>query len=523
MLHLTNAPAAGALREHARRWQGLHLRDVIDADPASRAVLAVEAAGLRLDMSRQRLDQAVLDDLLKLAGQCGWQQARDAMMAGEILNPTEGRAVLHTALRAESPPLQVASEIFEQRERQADFVEAVRAGRILGPGGQTYTDIISIGIGGSELGPRMLVEALGAAPAPALRAHFLGNLDSAGIARRLADVDPRRTLCIVVSKSFTTVETQVCAEYVRRWMLAGGGDLAVQFLAVTAAPERALAFGIQADRIFPMWPWVGGRFSLWSAVGLSAALVLGWPRFEALMAGARAMDEHFASAPAERNLPLLWALVGIWNRNFLGYSSAVIAVYSDALVALPAWLQQLDMESNGKMVGRDGQPLPHPCAPAVWGGVGTSVQHAFFQMLHQGAEVHPVDFVLPRRVDGADADMQRQLLANALAQSAALSHGLAAEAMADTPERAWRACPGNRPSSLVWMEDLSPHSLGGLLAAYEHRCFVQGWLWGVNSFDQFGVELGKQLARGIAAGLSGDESCWPDRLAQEQARRLRDL
>ncbi len=508
----------------AERWTGLKLRECIDADPQQRAAMVLEAASLRMDYSRQRLDASVLADLLRLAEECELPAAIEALLGGAELNASEGRAAWHTALRALQPPAPVARLVLDERAHQQRFVEQVLAGELSNAQGEAFTDVINIGIGGSDLGPRLVGRALGP-QRKGLRAHFVGNLDSAALSAVLAGLDARRCLCVVVSKSFATQETRLCALAVRQWMQAQGGDVARQFVAVTAMPERAAEFGIEADKLFPMWDWVGGRYSVWSAVGLSVALTLGWESFGELLAGAEAMDRHFAEAPLAQNLPVVWALIGIWNRNFLDYPSQVTAVYSDLLEYLPDWLQQLDMESNGKSVGRDGQVLAHPCAVVQWGGVGTSVQHAFFQLLHQGQDTHPVDFVLPRHVPGADPQMQAALLGNALAQSAALSHGRApTPEEGHTPQQAaWRTCAGDRPSSLIWLESLDARGIGALLAAYEHRCFVKGWLWGLNSFDQFGVELGKTLAQGIEQGLAGNESAWPDALLRLQAQGLKGL
>ncbi len=525
MTHVGNAPTVPALQAHAQRWQQRHLRDVINADVASRKGLNALAGPLRLDFSRQRLDQAVLADLLRLAEECGLPQAMRAMAAGEALNLSEQRRVLHMALRGPvCAAAGVDAQVADEQARMRDFVDAVQRGELCNPSGEPYTDVINIGIGGSDLGPRLVVNALNGLGGQGLRAHFLGNPDSADITARLRPLDARRCLCVVVSKSFETAETRVVSEQVRGWMAQAGGDPDAQFVAVTAAPDKAEMAGIPRERQFSMWSWVGGRFSLWSAVGLSIALALGWEEFEQLLAGAGEIDAHFLTAPLAQNLPVLWALTAIWNRNFLDYSSQVTAVYSDRLKDLPDWLQQLDMESNGKSVGRDGELLGHGTAPIQWGGVGTTVQHAFFQMLHQGPEGHPVDFVLPLQVRDADPHMQRQLIGNGLAQSAALSHGRDARHEGQQGRAAaWRDCPGNRPSSLLWLQRLDAFGLGALLAAYEHRCFVQGWLWGLNSFDQFGVELGKTLACGIEAGVAGDDSAWPDALLAQQAEPLKHI
>ncbi len=523
MLHVGNTPTTQVLREHAARWEKLHLAQIIDGEAQLRAELALDAGPLRLDFARQRLDAAVISDLIALAEVCELPAAMAAMCRGDEINQSEGRAVLHSALRSAECGDAVRDQVVAEQQRMRQLVDGVLAGEICNAAGQTYTDVINIGIGGSDLGPRLVVDALaGLEPSEdGLRAHFLGNPDAADLTVRLRELDPRRCLCVIASKSFTTLETQLVADHVRQWLTAGGGDVARQCVAVTAAVDKAVAFGIPAEKTYAMWDWVGGRFSLWSTVGLSAALALGWSRFEQLLAGAATMDKHFFTTPLDQNLPVIWGLIGIWNRNFLSASSQVTAVYSERLGELPNWLQQLEMESNGKSVGRDGNPLTHATSPVQWGGVGTSVQHAFFQMLHQGTEAHPVDFILPRVVPGGDAAMQSQLLGNALAQSAALSHGRdGRDGGHEGAAAAWRQFDGNRPSSLIWLERLDAFSLGALLAAYEHRCFVQGWLWGLNSFDQFGVELGKVLARAIDAALNDPAKAWPDPLLAQQARRL---
>lgn len=509
LVHVGNAPAAEDLARLAAVWQQRHLRDYSDHQRAQE--LICEAAGLRLDFSRQRLDADVLTALLDLAQQCGLAAGRDALLAGEPVNTTEQRAAWHTALRADPPPPAVADAILSARQRIATYVRAVHEGQIRNRAGERYTDVINIGVGGSDLGPRLATAVL--ASPRGLRPHFCGNLDSAALQRLLATINPRRCLVVVCSKSFTTLETLACAQWLRQWLVAGGGSVEQQFLAVTACADKAQAFGLSTEQIFPMWDWVGGRFSLWSAVGLSTALVAGWEAFEELLAGARSMDRHFAQAPLAQNLPVIWGLIAVWNRNFLDYTTQVTVPYCDALALLPAWMQQLEMESNGKAVDREGRSIQHATAPVHWGGVGTDGQHAYFQLLHQGGQAHPVDFVLPIAVPDAQADMQRQLLASALAQSAALAQGA-------TASTAWAHFSGNRPSSLVLLRSLSAFHLGALLAACEHRCFVAGWLWGINSFDQFGVELGKTLTRQIMAGLAGDDSAWPDALSAAQAKAL---
>ncbi|KAF7599709.1 MAG: glucose-6-phosphate isomerase [Candidatus Dactylopiibacterium carminicum] len=510
------------LAEHATRLASQHLRELFANDPARAMRLRAQACGILLDYSKNRVDGPVLHDLLALAEACGLHARIEAMFTGAPINGTEGRAVLHTALRSQDDtPVFVAGEnilpaIRAVRASCHVFAGRVRSGEWRGYDGQTITDVVNIGIGGSDLGPLMVCEAL-KPYADGPRAHFVSNVDSLHLTQTLATLDPARTLFIIASKTFTTLETLTNARTARAWLVAAGGEAAVarHFVAVSTNAEKVAAFGIDPTNMFGFWDWVGGRYSLWSAIGLPIALAIGPQRFDELLAGAYAMDQHFRHAPLDRNLPVLMALLGIWYVNFLDCHSQVVAPYNQTLHRLPAFLQQLDMESNGKRVRGDGEAVGYATGPVIWGEPGTNGQHAFFQLLHQGSQIIPVDFILALKQPGQIAVHRRAQIANCLAQAAALMQGktedeVRAEMRAkDIPDGEiekllpHRVFPGNRPSNLLLMDDLSPESLGALLALYEHKVFVQGVVWGVNSFDQWGVELGKQLASGLEQRLDG--------------------
>jgi glucose-6-phosphate isomerase len=489
------AALTGHWQAHGR---GFDLREAFARDAGRAAALSFDAPGVFADLSKNRLDTAALHVLLQLAHECRLEARRDAMLAGEVANPTEGRAVLHTALRA--PPGQgpFSDEVHATLDAMLAYADAVRADAAI-------TDIVNIGIGGSDLGPAMAVAALEACTLPRQRVHFVSNVDGHDLAPLLARLDARRTLFIVASKTFTTQETMANAEAARAWFVSrGGSDVARHFAATTTNVGAAAAFGITTT--FGFWDWVGGRYSLWSAIGLPIAIAIGSANFRALLAGAHAMDRHFASAPLPRNLPVLLGLLDVWYRNFHGYASRSIAPYHQGLRRLPAYLQQLEMESNGKGVDMAGRALPFATSPVVWGEPGTNGQHAYFQMLHQGTDVIPVEFVLVKTPSHGLADSHAKLLANGLAQAQALMLGKGeAEAAAEQVPTAdpgfdravlarHRTFPGNRPSTTFVLEALTPASLGAFLALYEHRVWTSGALWGLNSFDQWGVELGKALA-----------------------------
>lgn len=489
------------------------LLDLFAADPHRVSEFGVEAAGLYLDYSKQRASPQTMELLLQLARQQDVEGWRDRMFAGERINLTERRAALHVALRAPRDASiavdghDVVPDVHAVLDRMAAFCERVREGSWTGYTDRRITDVVNIGIGGSDLGPRMVYEALGA-HADGPRCHYVANVDAAPLQVLLHSLNPETTLWVVVSKTFTTAETMSNARLAREWFLSNGGeaDIPRHFVAVSTNLAEVEKFGVRRENMFEFWDWVGGRYSLWSAVGLSVMLALGAPRFREMLAGAHAMDRHFATAPLARNMPVLLALLSVWNANFLGCGSQVLAAYAQDLACFVAWAQQLDLESNGKGVTRDGSAVDYDTVPALWGDVGTNSQHAFFQMLHQGPTIHPVDFILVTRMPHPWPQQHRLLLANALAQSWALMRGksegevreelratgLQGEALeAAVPHRTF---PGNRPSNTLLLPVLDARHLGALLALYEHRTFVQSVLWDVNAFDQWGVELGKRLA-----------------------------
>lgn len=499
------------------------LRELLQ-DPQRQARMSLQAAGLEADFSRQRIPQAVLAQLLALADESQVAEQAQAMFRGEPINATEGRAVLHVALRGSgqtNPPwgADVAGAVQAELARVCDFAELVRAGGLRGFGGQAITDVVNLGIGGSDLGPRMCTEALEplqAAPSP-VRVHYVSNVDAWALHTVLRGLDPARTAFVVQSKTFTTQETLTLAASARRWLHDAGcsqAQMSPHLIAVTASPQLAQAQGFAAERIFGFWDWVGGRYSVWSAIGLPLALAVGAHAFRELLAGGQAMDAHFLQAPAAQNLPLHMALAGLWNRNFLGAQTLNIAAYAWPLLKFTPFLQQMDMESNGKRTHIDGSPVQVGTGPVVWGGLGIDGQHAYFQLLHQGSHLVPVDFIGAREsgcpLPLAD-EHQRVVLLNLQAQAQALALGrtpeetLAELRASGLPEAQaqrlapHRSYPGNVPSTLIWMERLSPHSLGALIALYEHKVFCQAALWGIHAFDQWGVELGKKMVRDLEA------------------------
>lgn len=499
-----------SLARHAAEWRARRVDESFVTCPGRHAALSRRAAGLTLDFSKNRLDETVITLLTGLADARGLRQRMEAMFAGEAINTTEARAVLHTALRARDlGTLQVAGEaiapaIAAVKSQMRALVEALHAGRWLGFDGQPITDVVNLGIGGSDLGPRMACTALRDEASPRVRLHFVSNVDGGDINHALRGLDPARTAFIIASKSFTTTETMRNARTAQAWLAEACPDpapRAAHFLGITARPDRAREFGIDQLRILPLWDWVGGRFSLWSAIGLPVAMAVGMDKFEALLAGAADMDQHFLEAPWRDNLPVLMALIGIWNSNFLGAETFAVVPYEQRLAHLPAYLQQLEMESNGKRITQDNQVVPGHTAPILWGGLGTDVQHAFFQLLHQGTRLVPVDFILALQNPLSPPGHHDMLVANCLAQAQALMQGRSAGSLEDvTADQEGinlplhRATSGNQPSNLLLMEALTPRTLGALIALYEHKTFVQGVIWGINSFDQWGVELGKVLA-----------------------------
>jgi glucose-6-phosphate isomerase len=500
------ASLQGHFQAHGRDFD---LREAFLRDPGRVAAFSVQAPEVFADLSKNRVDTATQRWLLELARECGLEARRDALLRGEVANLTEGRAVLHTALRAPRGQGPFSEDVHSVLDAMLAYAESVRSD-------DAITDIVNIGIGGSDLGPQMVVPALDAFCHHGKRLHFVSNVDGHDITPVLRGLKAKHTLFIIASKTFTTQETMANAEVAKAWFLAQGGtDTQRHFAATTTNVAAAAAFGISTT--FGFWDWVGGRYSLWSAIGLPIAIAIGAENFRALLDGAHAMDRHFADTPLEHNLPVLLGLLDVWYRNFHGFSSRSVAPYHQGLKRFPAYLQQLEMESNGKGVDEAGQPLPFGTSPVVWGEPGTNGQHAYFQMLHQGTDVIPVEFVLVKHPTHGEAGLHTKLLANGLAQAQALMLGKNTEVAATekaptasaTLDRAvlarHRSFPGNRPSTTFVLDRLTPASLGALIALYEHRVFTSGVLWGINSFDQWGVELGKALCNNLLPRLdSGD-------------------
>ena len=520
MTRCDHTAAWGALKAHFGTLAAeFDLRSAFARDATRFDALSFEAPEVFVDLSKNYLDATTFRCLIDLARECGLEAQRDAMFEGQAINTTEDRAVLHTALRAPRGVGPFSREVHTVLNAMLNYAETVRDTATSG-----IRHVVNIGIGGSDLGPQMVLPALEACVHPGLSFHFVSNVDGHDLASVLSRIKPAETLFIIASKTFTTQETMANAHIARAWFESRGGrDIARHFVATTTNVEAAAEFGI--TRCFGFWDWVGGRFSLWSAIGLPIAIAIGADPFRQLLAGAHAMDRHFSDTPLPSNVPVLLGLLDVWYRNFCGATSRSVAPYFHGLKRLPAYLQQLEMESNGKRVDRDGQTLPFATSPVVWGEPGTNGQHAYFQMLHQGTDLIPVEFILVKRPTfvgvGQDpallGQLERQhamLLANGLAQSQALMVGKTTEqALADVAPTASRQLdamtlaqhrhfPGNRPSTTVMLDRMTPHSLGALLAMYEHRVFTSGVVWGINSFDQWGVELGKALCRDLLPRLS---------------------
>lgn len=499
--HETYAPRTSAWRGLAHQAEVLQrtaIRELFDAEPSRFNRFSLEREGLLLDFSRQLLDRHALGLLVELAEQVEVPRWIERMFAGHPINNTEDRPALHVALRR--PPDQpifawgedVMPRVEAERQKMRALADALHAGELKGHTGRPITDVVNIGIGGSDLGIVMGVEALGEHMKPGLRVHCISNIDGVRLKHVLEHAHPETTLFVICSKTFTTLETLTNAHVARRWLLDHGGDAAVaaQCIAVSTNDAAMDAFGIAKDKRLAMWDWVGGRYSMWSAVGLTLALAVGWPAFERFLAGGHAIDEHFRHAPLAENLPVILGLLGIWNRNFLGAASHVVLPYDDHLSRFPAYLQQLEMESNGKSVRRNGEPVECKTCPIVWGEPGSNAQHSFFQLLHQGTEHVSIDFLLPARSAVGAQSQQDLAAANCLAQGWALAEGDPGGA----DKGPHRRYPANRGSTLILFEQLDPETLGRLVALYEHKVYVQGIVWDVNSFDQWGVQLGKELA-----------------------------
>jgi glucose-6-phosphate isomerase len=512
---IDQTPEWEALTRHHRQLQDTHLRELFAADPARGEAMTCEAGDLYLDYSKQRVTAETLGLLVALAERSGLRRRIDAMFAGEKLNVTEDRAVLHVALRApqgssiEVDGHDVVPDVHEVLGRMRAFADEVRSGRWLGHTGRPVRNVVNIGIGGSDLGPAMAYEALRPYADRSRTFRFVSNVDGADIAEATRDLDPAETLFIVCSKTFTTIETLTNARTARAWLLDALGDEAAvsrHFVAVSTNAEKVAEFGIDTANMFGFWDWVGGRYSYPSAIGLSLMVAIGPDRYDELLAGFHQMDEHFRTAPFDRNLPVLLGLLGVWYIDFFGAETHAVLPYSQYLKRFPAYLQQLDMESNGKSVTLDGERVSYPTGPVVWGEPGTNGQHAFYQLIHQGTRLIPCDFLGFARPAEVVGDHQDLLMANFLAQTEALAFGKTreqVEAEGVAPDLApHRAFPGNRPTSTILAPELSPSVLGQLTALYEHKVFTQGTIWDINSFDQWGVELGKVLATRIGAELA---------------------
>lgn len=520
----TALPAWQALAEHRHATAHLHLRERFAAEPNRFERMHAELNGLLLDYSKNLIGEDTLDLLCRLADESGAAELRRQMYAGGKINLSEHRAVLHTALRLPEnaapvyvDDINIVPQVHAELNRALDFAERLQNGTHTGCTGLPIRDVVNIGIGGSDLGPRMVAQAL-APYRQNLNVHFAANLDSADLDGILRRVAPETTLFIVASKSFRTPETLLNTQAARRWFLQSGrseADIARHFAAVSANVAAAAEFGIAPQNVFGMFDWVGGRYSVWSAIGLPVMCAVGREHFREFLRGGHDMDEHFLHAPWRRNIPALLALIGIWQQNFCGSTSHIVIPYSHGLRRLPAHLQQLDMESNGKSRNRHGKPVDFATGAAIWGEAGVNCQHAFFQLIHQGTQVIPVDFIVPLSGEGVDDGRHLRLVANAFAQAEALMRGKSeAEARAETagkglPESeqaalaSQRSFPGNRPSNTILVERITPYTLGLILAMYEHKVFMQGAVWGINSFDQWGVEYGKELAQTILPELQG--------------------
>jgi glucose-6-phosphate isomerase len=518
MTRLRDRPEWRALADHYAELEPRHLRELFADDPDRGARMTVEAAGLLLDWSKNRCTDETVRLLAALAGAVGLREHIDAMFRGERINTTEDRAVLHVALRApgstriEVDGTDVVGPVHAVLDEMAAFARRVRDDEWRGATGEPIRNVVNIGIGGSDLGPSMAYQALRSYSDRRLTVRFVSNVDATDVIEATHDLDPARTLFVVASKTFTTLETLTNAHTARRWLVDALGEDAVgkHFVAVSTNAQEVQAFGIDTANMFEFWDWVGGRYSFDSAIGLALMLAIGPQHFREMLDGFHAMDEHFRTAPFDRNLPVLLGLLECWYTNFFGAPSQAVVPYAHALAQFPAYLQQLEMESNGKSVDRSGARVDHDTGQIVWGSPGTNAQHAYFQLLHQGTHLVPCDligFVRPGFEDGAHH--QDLLIANLLAQAEALAFGrtrseVEAEGVAPALV-AHRTFPGNRPTNLLLADALTPHTLGALVAAYEHKVFTLGTIWGINSFDQWGVELGKVLAGRIATELTAED------------------
>jgi len=513
---LTVSPEWKALQSHFETAKNLELRTLFASDPNRGERLALEAAGLFLDYSKNRVTDETVRLLLDLAKARRVAERRDAMFRGEKINTSENRAVLHVALRAERGERivvdgeNVVPVVHRVLDRMAAFSESVRSGAWVGHSGKRIRNIVNVGIGGSYLGPEMAYRALRRYADPDLIVRFVANVDGADFTNAVRGLDPNETLFIIASKTFTTLETMTNAGAARKWLIDAIGDekaVARHFVALSTNAEAVAKFGIDTANMFEFWDWVGGRYSMDSAIGLSTMIAVGPENFRAMLAGFHAMDEHFRTAPPERNMPLLMGLLTVWYDDFFGAETVGIMPYSADLARFPAYLQQLQMESNGKRVDLVGRRVDYETGAIVWGEPGTDAQHSFYQLIHQGTKLIPVDMIGFCKPLSPIAGQHDLLMANMFAQAEALAFGKSADELAaegsNPAQTPFRVCPGNRPTNVILAEELSPHALGALVALYEHNVFTQGAIWGINSFDQWGVELGKALAKRIAPELEG--------------------
>lgn len=523
-MNISKSAAWNSLQLHNKEIASLSMRQLFADDPARSERFSLQAAGIMLDYSKNRITDATMLLLMDLARTAEVEEKRERMFGGDPINITEKRAVLHTALRRPSgynlvvEGIDVSAEVADVLDQMKSFCDRVVSGNWTGYTGKRITDVVNIGIGGSDLGPYMVTEALRPYAHGAIRVHFVSNIDGTHIAETLKALDPETSLFIIASKTFTTQETLTNALSARKWFLGHAGEerhIARHFAAVSTNREKVAEFGIDLSNMFRFWDWVGGRYSLWSSIGLSIALFLGFDRFSQLLAGACAMDQHFLHAPLEENMPVIMAMLGVWYNNFFQTASHAVIPYDQYLHRFPAYLQQLDMESNGKRVDCSGNIVDHATGPVIWGEPGTNSQHAFFQLLHQSPAFIPADFILPLKSLNPLGEHHDMLVANCFAQTEALMKGKSEEEARRELESAGydagtiamlaphKVFPGNRPTNTLVLEELNPFTLGSLIALYEHKVFVQGVVWQINSFDQWGVELGKQLAKAILPELQG--------------------
>jgi glucose-6-phosphate isomerase len=511
----TTTPAWKTLKQQAEKAQQQNISDFFQQNPQRTSQMSVQSGEILLDYSKNLVSDETWQALLELAAQSPLEQHRAAMFSGEKINTTEDRAVLHGALRAKIGDQTVASAAAESDQRvslvkqqlaDVELVsEKIRNGQWLGSTGKAITDVINIGIGGSDLGPKLACSALQEFAHPDIKLHFISNVDGAEILTTLKKLNPETTLVALASKTFTTHETLLNAKTARNWFAETLGlenaQSSSHFVGLTANRANALAYGIPADQILEFAEWVGGRYSLWSSIGLSIAISIGYEKFLQMLAGAREMDLHFQQAPLSENMPVIMALLGIWYSNFLDAQSNAVIPYCERLLLLPSYLQQLDMESNGKSTTLDGQSIDYQTGAILWGQTGTNGQHAFFQLLHQGTRMVPIDFVAAAVDNLSNKEHHRVLLGNMLAQASALMCGQ------EAPEgEPYRYYPGNKPSNVLLLDQLSPKNFGALIALYEHKVFVQGSIWNINSFDQWGVELGKKMANQLLASDTGEQT-----------------